>query len=277
MLPVVDAPPPPVIRSFGGDATRLHPLAGGEGQSWRAGGVVLKPAGRPDELAWIAQFVAGLECADRIRVASQLRCSHGLFVCGGWAATAWLDGGHRSDRWSETRRVAAVFHEAAARSAATWPDFMRVRRDPWSRATRVAWDEEPRPRLPRDAASLVDEMVEVRDSVADTAANQVIHSDLAGNVLFSDDLPPAVIDISPQFRSVAYAEAILVSDAVAWSDAAPAVLSEFLEESVDHRADVARAVIFRVATAALAPGTTPDRVDREADAYRRMLAAVRWP
>jgi len=44
--------------------------------------------------------------------------------------------------------------------------------------------------------------------------SQIVHGDLAGNVLFSDGLPPAIIDFSPFWRPVGYAEAIVVVDAL---------------------------------------------------------------
>ena len=119
-------------------------------------------------------------------------------------------------------------------------------------------------------------MIEILPPADDSAAFQVVHSDLSGNVLFAGGagLPPAVIDISPQFRSVPYAEAVLVADAVAWN-AAPVVFAhEYVRESPGRRVDLARAVVFRVVTAVLFADTTPARVEGEADAYRRLLPAM---
>ncbi|MGQ0431629.1 MAG: hypothetical protein ACT452_04385 [Microthrixaceae bacterium] len=270
-----NAPSAEVIRSFGGDPSRVVSLAGGEGTSWRAGSIVLKPAGPEAEVAWVGALVESLDHSDHVRVAKHLRTTAGEYVCEGWAATEWLDGEHRSDRWDEALAAARAFHGAALELAPEWPAFMRDRSDPWSRATRVAWAEEAMPSLPRAAAEMVDGVVDLASSPV-SPRFQVIHSDLAGNVLFADDprLPPAIIDVSPQCRTAQYAEAILVADAVAWNGASPSFAEQFLGESRERLADVARAIIFRVTTAALFPNTTSARVDGEAQGYRRLVSIL---
>ena len=267
------------IRAFGGVPHAVVPLGGGQGTSWRAGGIVLKPAGRPLELAWTAQFIEKLQRGDRARVSRPLRCSHGDLLCDGWAASEWLEGQHRADRWGEMLQVSKAFHEVAGRSTAVWPTFMERRRDPWSRATRVAWGEEALPPTPPSAAELVGTMLELVATVTEVAVPQVVHSDLAGNVLFADDrgLPPAVIDISPQFRPVEYADAVLVADGVAWHRAPLSFAAAFVDGSPERIGHIARAVIFRVVTAALLPGYNPARVVDEADEYRRLLPSLMRP
>lgn len=267
-----EAPTAGVIRAFGGDPSGVVALDGGEGTSWRAGDIVLKPAGPLEELRWVADFVESLDVGDAVRVARYVRASAGEYIVEGWAATEWLEGCHLRDRWQDTLATARAFHEAAARASAAWPVAMGDREDPWSRATRVAWAEEPLPPLPPAAGELVHAMVGLARN-APSSRYQVIHSDLAGNVLFADDwdLPPAVIDISPQFRTVGYAEGILVADAVAWDGARLDFAQQFVDESPSRRADIARAIIFRVATAALFPNTTPARVDGEAAGYRQLV------
>jgi uncharacterized protein (TIGR02569 family) len=272
----VERPPEGVVLAFGGDPDGLVSLAGGRGTSWRAGTVVLKPAGRADELAWTAAFVEALRPGEGFRVPRQLQGVQGRYANDGWAATEWLDGEHRDDRWDETLVVARRFHHAAAHAEVDWPPFMAQRTDPWSLATRIAWGEGALPSMPSAAANLVDTLRSRVPAHADLADSQVIHSDLAGNVLFAEDAgrPPAVIDISAQHRTACYADAVLVADAVAWNGAPVPFVERFVAESPDRVADVARAVIFRVATAALLAPADPARVATEADAYRRLLPAL---
>jgi hypothetical protein len=71
-----------------------------------------------------------------------------------------------------------------------------------------------------------------------------LHADLTNNVLFAPGLPPAVIDISPYWRPPAYAEGVVVADALCWHDA-PASLLQTTDVSVPA---VARALLFRMAT-----------------------------
>ena len=248
------------------------PLAGGGGTSWAAGDVVLKPAGHPDETHWIAGFVERLDLGGDLRVARHVATATGAYVCRGWTATERVAGRHRSDRWDETLAVARSFHEAAGALSPDWPAFMRDRDDRWSAGTRVAWGEDALPALPPAAARLVDDLGEAAAATSTPPHVQVIHSDLAGNVLFADDpgVPPAVIDVSPQLRPAPYAEAILVADAVAWHGAGLGFAERFLTGS-GTRADLARAIGFRVAAAALGPSVPADRVDGEARAYRPLV------
>lgn len=75
--------------------------------------------------------------------------------------------------------------------------------------------------------------------------SQFVHTDLAGNILFDGDAP-VVIDISPAFRPVAYAHAVLVADSVAWHHE-PAASLELLDLPQALRRQLAlRAVVFRL-------------------------------
>ena len=73
----------------------------------------------------------------------------------------------------------------------------------------------------------------------------MIHADLANNVVFHPDLSPGVIDISPFFRPAAYADAIVVADAIAWSGAPDELAERFLQRHGPQL--LLRAILFRVA------------------------------
>jgi hypothetical protein len=75
-----------------------------------------------------------------------------------------------------------------------------------------------------------------------------VHGDLTGNVLFAEELAPAIIDFSPFWRPPAYASAIVVADAFVWDGA-----DESLIDAVAHiphfpqflvRALIMRAVVI---------------------------------
>jgi hypothetical protein len=79
------------------------------------------------------------------------------------------------------------------------------------------------------------------------APSQLIHGDLTGNVLFADPEPPAVIDLSPYWRPVEFASAIVVADALVWEGAEAAELrSAFDIDSFGQL--LARALLFRIIT-----------------------------
>ncbi|GAA2377688.1 hypothetical protein GCM10010404_37360 [Nonomuraea africana] len=79
------------------------------------------------------------------------------------------------------------------------------------------------------------------------AACQVIHGDLAGNVLFADGAVPVVIDFSPYWRPAAYGEAIAVVDGLLWWEAGRELV-EPAGRGDDFGQMLVRALIFRLVT-----------------------------
>ena len=78
----------------------------------------------------------------------------------------------------------------------------------------------------------------------DLGREQVVHADLAGNVLLDATGVPLVIDFSPAWRSPLWAEAVCVLDAVLWLDARPGALDEWRTGA--QRQAMLRAALFRV-------------------------------
>jgi hypothetical protein len=87
---VQQSPPPGVLAAFGlvGPAERL---AGGQGTSWRVGGVVLKPGVDPQFQEWLGTVVAGI--AQRgFRLPTVRRAEDREWVVQGWGAQSFLPG-----------------------------------------------------------------------------------------------------------------------------------------------------------------------------------------
>ncbi|ACQ82068.1 aminoglycoside phosphotransferase [Beutenbergia cavernae DSM 12333] len=236
------APPPQVLAAFGaaGDAV---PLAGGQGRSWRAGGLVLKPLdSSPETLDWLAAEVAPRVRDAAIRVSLPLRSGDGALVVDGWTAAPYLPGRHESGRW---REVAAVGEEFAALLAdVARPAFLDTRDDAWARADALAWGE-----ASDDAAALVPHVADLtaaRRPVPSGDAPSIVHGDLSGNVLFADTLaeplPPALLDLSLYWRPPAYASAVVAVDAVCWHREPVDLLTE-LGAAPQH---LVRALLFRL-------------------------------
>ena len=100
-------------------------------------------------------------------------------------------------------------------------------------ADRGAWDERPLV-VPTDMVTVARRL---RHFVrATTEPDQLIHGDLSGNVLFSVEHEPAIIDMPPYWRPVSYAEGIVVADALlTWHES-----DELIELTQVARSDVAR-------------------------------------
>jgi hypothetical protein len=214
-----------VLAAFGAVGTPMS-LAGGTGSSWRAGSFVLKPLDCAErEIPWQAELFATIE-QDGFRVAAPLPD-----VVNGWTAAPYLDGRHEQGRWRDIIAVGERFHAALA--GMPRPDaIIDPRTNPWEIGDRVAWGER--------RYDGIDDLLAALEPV--DVPSQLMHGDLTGNVLFRDDLPPAIIDFAPYWRPPEYATAIIVTDAVLW-EGAPEDLLDAAQPQY-----LLRALIFRGVT-----------------------------
>ncbi len=115
-----------------------------------------------------------------------------------------------------------------------------VSRSWWARADAATWQEVEVEVVPplRPLVKLL------TDRVEPLGADQLVHADLTGNVLLTRDAPPGIIDISPYWRPPAYAEGIVVADAMCWHDAT----ASLLEDACVSAGAVARGLLFSVLT-----------------------------
>jgi hypothetical protein len=113
-------------------------------------------------------------------------------------------------------------------------------------ADQAAWGERSTD-VPEPLRPLVERLMRHRRPV--DLPVQLVHGDLTGNVLFAEDLPPAVIDLSPYVRPAAYALAVVVVDALAWHGADQALVRA-LDDDPESGQLLLRAALFRLCAAA---------------------------
>lgn len=238
---VSPALPSHVQEAFGVAGTPVA-LSGGAGTSVRIGDAVLKPTDDVQEATWNADLLSRVP-EEGFRISRPLRAHDGSWVVDGWSATAFVDGHPGpAGRWEELLAAAAAFHRMLRNE--TRPPFLDHRRHRWALADRVAWGEETGDAVPEVKPLLHDLLAQLPES-APKACSQLIHGDLAGNVLFAPGVPPAIIDFSPYWRPETYASAIVAIDGVLWYSAGEALLQRAADEtrSVDI---LVRALIFRL-------------------------------
>ena len=235
----LEPPPQDVLHAFNTSEEPVR-VVGGQGQSYRSGRVILKPAQNDEETNWIAEFYLTAD-SDGFRLPKPIRSSSGAFVYQGWQAWEHVEGQHERGRWIETIQICVRFHQAIADYAK--PTFFdRREQNPWVVADKVAWGEMEIDHHPRIAPAVE----QLRNCLyAVNGRSQLIHGDFGGNVLFSDDLPPAIIDFSPYWRPVEFAVGVVVADAIVWEGADNSLMEagSELDNSYQH---LARAELRRV-------------------------------
>src|SRR5689334_10605981 len=255
-------PGPEVLTSFGASAD-LVSLPGGRGTAWRAGEVVLKPAGDPRVARWTADLYRDLNPQDPLdplavrwdplaarrdpgfRVPRPLRTvaeggAAGDWVsqdprAGAWVAWQWLPGASASwsgdsPCWPSLIAASRAFHAALAGRPA--PPWLGRDGSQWTVGDQVAWGErDPGSVLATAPGPLTEQLRSLLAALRPVRLPaQLIHGDLGGNVLFAAGEPPAVIDFSPYWRPAGLALAVAAVDALTWSGADPAILDELAGE-----------------------------------------------
>lgn len=232
-------------------------LSGGFEGAWRCGDLVLKRSLAP---------IAALECEERVlasvpdadlRLQRLRRARDGSLVVDGWIARDFLEGRHEPSRWHQLIEIGDALHAALAgvtREEAA--PLVLDRTDPWGRADRMAWEEEPIPAGAAFEAEPLPRLVAARRPVA--ASAQLVHGDLSGNVLFSDHAPPAIIDFSPYFRPRDWAAGVVVSDAVVVFEARLDLMDK-VSERPEMGQCLLRAIIYRHLTGLLLDRGAPTR------------------
>jgi Phosphotransferase enzyme family len=265
-----------VLASFGaqtGADTAPVPLPGGQGSAWRAGQLVLKPAGDPRVARWTAGLYLSLSGYrdPGFRVPRPLRCRAGDGTAGDWVAEdretgawvawQWLPGepaswAGRSPFWPRLIAASRAFHAALAGWPA--PSWLGTDGSQWTVGDQVAWGErDPASVLAATPAPLngqLRSLLAARRPVPLPA--QLIHGDLGGNVLFADGEPPAVIDFSPYLRPAGLALAVAAVDALMWGGADPAILGPLASQAETGPGGfgqlLARALAYRLVTEVIA-------------------------
>jgi uncharacterized protein (TIGR02569 family) len=226
-------------------------LPGGHGRrTWRAGHLVLKPVGFLAETLWRAEVLAGLPDSAKFRVARPVQTRDGAWVADGWEASRLVEGEVDTSRQDDVLGAGTAFHAAVV--GLLRPAFLDQRDDPWSFGDRIAWDELPMQASPA-AMELLEPLIQARHPVG--VPSQIVHGDLAGNVLFASGLPPAIIDWPPYWRPASWASAVAVADALCWYQATPDLAARWSHLPAWGQMLI-RALIYRIATHDKASGTT---------------------
>ncbi len=242
----------------------VQPLPGGRGASVRAGDLVLSPDRAPSVCAWLNPALARLavrldERPGRsprdLRIAMPVPARDGEWVVEGWGASRWEPGTSVCADLDVLVATGRLLHAELAGAVPSRPQHLDRRDDRWALAERAAFEGTP------SVPSLVRRLAGLRDDTP-LGPDQLVHADLAGNVLLDAAGAPVVIDVSPAWRPPRWAEAVCVLDAVLWLGAPPSSMDDWAHGA--HRQAMLRAALFRLLS----------DVDPPLDRYEAVLAPV---
>jgi hypothetical protein len=188
------------------------------------------------------------EVPSSLRLSLPVPARDGSLVVDGWAATRFEPGTTPCHDLATLRATAHLLHARLASVVPLRPAELDARADQWAVAERWAYDGAAAARAAQDRpergfAHLVDRLADGLDDT-DLGREQLVHADLANNVLLDATGVPFVIDFSPAWRSPLWAEAVCVLDAVLWLGAPGTALDDWRTGA--GRQAMLRAALFRV-------------------------------
>lgn len=227
----------------------VRPVPGGHGYSVVAGDLVLSPCRDPGTSAGLNPVIAPLaveldhERPRSLRLAMPIPTRDLQWVVDGWGASRFEPDARPCRDLDVLVATGRLLHARLASRVSAPPPGIHDRTDRWARAARVAFGESQPSGIPNALVPLASRLMAALDDTS-FGPDQLVHGDLAGNVLLDAAGVPLVIDVSPYWRPVLWAEAVTVLDAVVSLGADEAVLFEWAHG--DRRQAMLRAALFRL-------------------------------
>jgi uncharacterized protein (TIGR02569 family) len=249
----VEPPPQHVLAAFGLTGVKPVVLGASWEGGWRCGEVVLSIVADNARAAWSARVRETL-FVDGVRLARPVRSTDGRYVVSGWRADTFV-AGTPEPRHDEVVSAAVRLHEATGKlerprfltqaPTAPWGDV-----DVFIAADRAAWEERP-----FQSVELTNQLATLRRPTK--SANQLVHGDLYGTVLFIGTAAPGITDITPYWRPASWAAGVVVVDALSWGEADDGLIERW-NALPEWPQMLLRALMFRLAVHALHPRSTAE-------------------
>ena len=231
-----------VIGKAFGSSEKPVLLAGGQGTAYRVGSIVVKPAGNIEEAFWVAELFHTMPTTPEVRFPKPVRSVSGNWIEHGFVAWIFMEGEEMGEHYLEKLQASRVFHKAL--KDISEPAFASLDDSIYAVADRKVWQDTDL-NYPEDFLASIKSMLSLVEPV--DLPKQLIHGDLCGNIVIHSKLPPAIIDFSPYWRPTAFAEAVMLVDALAWDRSVKAgELFEIFSSILHIRQLSLRAVLRRI-------------------------------
>lgn len=233
--------PKKVLKAFG-VTTEPGCFNNGHEDTFHCGDRVLKQVESDEEAGWIAELLISLKSQKTFSYPRPLRSVDDKWTVDKWTAWEYIPGKVLpGGRYDEQFLVCDDFHKAL--KDVPKPDFIDKKDNSWSIADRVAW-QEIEAKYDKKFMRAIDEIQKRLRPIE--VKNQLIHGDLLGNILFSKELPPAVIDYALYWRPAGFAKAIMIVDAIAWEGADVSIISFLQDREENYEELFLRAILRRI-------------------------------
>jgi uncharacterized protein (TIGR02569 family) len=260
------SPPDHVLAAFGAAHSLPCPVQGGQGTTFRAGGLAIKKCDDIERTEWLSTVTEAVG-EHGFRLARPVRACSGQFVVEGWCATQWVEGTTAIEgRWQEAIEALQAFHRALR--DVPWSPVLHRMDNPYDRADAAVWGQWP------GEVNIGPTAERLRGLLRPvTLPSQLIQGDPSeGNLLFAPGQSPGIIDVAPCWHPADYGIAMLIADGIAWSGAPMGLLAHVASwPEMDQL--LIRAILFRLYVGYMFRGGE-DAAERRANAYAPVIEAV---
>ena len=187
-------------------------LPGGLSRTFLVENHVLKylPKETEEGIKWLSTILDNIKSKE-FRVQKFIESKKGRYYVDGWVAYVYLAGEFRKDleHLRKKKSVLQSFHEVIKKERLP-PKYIFERTDPWGVADDMVWGERSIECHERIMEEIKDLIIFLKPL---NLPRQLIQGD-PGHILFSDDEPPALIDLSWHYRPADFSLAVLATDAI---------------------------------------------------------------
>ncbi len=215
-------------------------LTGGQGNSFLFNDVVIKPVGDSGALYEMTANILRSINNPEYRLAKPIKSINDNYIEDGFIATEYHVGEHDDSRIEEALRISRIFHEDLKRFNIELPK----QEDRWSKALSIIWDDYKYDIDNDDYRYCISLLESLPGS---DEPKQLIHGDMAGNVLYHESLSPLIIDFSPSIAPYSFIEALIIVDHIAWGGGYVNDLN-LLKPIHEYIPQIKRAILFRLLT-----------------------------
>lgn len=180
------------------------------------------------------------------------------FVHNAWTASSFLAGEVKSKPdFVKILEVSRSFHEYVSGLKLERPAFLRQHPNRRREADLVIWSEKKLEDVDKVNYELLvtiqpvlDKLDKIMQPLPSDLESQIIHGDMTGNILFEDNEPPGIIDLTPYRQPAEYANAIVIADALAWCGEGRELVVGYAVDELKGNL-LARALYWRLLTVAI--------------------------